>query len=99
LHQILQWDEMLSNKVTPNTLLAKSLNMFYDGIYHAFTLLDTIIGVFMLYKLLYRKKRIAIRRNLFVGGLFIGWAIFNLVEGVLNHHIFELHYVNDLSPN
>ena len=53
----------------------------------------------MLYKLLYRKKRIAIHRNLFVGGLFIGWAIFNLVEGVLNHHIFELHYVNDLSPN
>lgn len=36
LHQILQWHEMLSNKIPPVTLLNKSINMFWDGIFHAF---------------------------------------------------------------
>ena len=32
----------------------------------------------------------------FVGQLLIGWGIFNLVEGVIDHHLLELHHVRDM---
>lgn len=98
LHQILQWHEMLSNKFPPETLLYKSVNMFWDGIFHAFTLLATIIGVCLLWKLMLRDN---INKSGFLlsGGLLTGWGIFNLAEGILNHHILKLHNVREFSPH
>ena len=29
----------------------------------------------------------------FVGALFLGWGLFNLVEGIIDHHILNLHHV------
>lgn len=55
-HQILQWHEMLSDKIPPVTLETKSVNMFWDGIFHMFTLIVFIIGITLLWKLLYRKN-------------------------------------------
>ena len=98
LHQILQWHEMLSNRIPPITLIAKSLNMFWDGIFHLFTLAVTFIGILMLYQLIKRKEHF-VCKYLFGGGLLLGWGIFNLVEGLLNHHIFQLHHVKEFSPN
>src|SRR4051812_34284373 len=34
-HQILQWHEMISVQLPPVTLAAKSVNMFWDGIFHS----------------------------------------------------------------
>jgi uncharacterized membrane protein len=98
LHQILQWHEMLSNRIPPTTLIAKSLNMFWDGIFHLFTLAVTFIGILMLYQLIKRKEHL-VCNCLFGGGLLLGWGIFNLVEGLLNHHIFQLHHVKEFSPD
>lgn len=98
LHQILQWHEMLSNRIPPFTLVAKSVNMFWDGIFHLFTFSVTFIGVLMLFKLIKRRDT-AICNKLFSGGLLLGWGIFNLVEGLLNHQIFKLHHIRELSPN
>ena len=56
LHQILQWHEMLTNKLPANTLVNKSINMFWDGIFHLFTLITTTIGVFLLWNLLNKKN-------------------------------------------
>ncbi len=98
LHQILQWHEMLSNIVPPVTLVAKSLNMFWDGIFHFFTLAVTFIGILMLYKLI-KKRESLVGKRIFGGGLLLGWGIFNLVEGLLNHHLFQLHHVKEFSPN
>jgi uncharacterized membrane protein len=98
LHQILQWHEMLSNKLPPNTLIYKSVNMFWDGIFHLFTLITTIIGIYFLWKL---TNRININKSGFLlsGGLLAGWGIFNLVEGIINHHILELHNVREISSD
>ncbi|ELR72041.1 hypothetical protein C900_01906 [Fulvivirga imtechensis AK7] len=27
------------------------------------------------------------------GGLFLGWGIFNAVEGIIDHHILSIHHV------
>lgn len=98
LHQILQWHEMLSNKFPPNTLLHKSVNMFWDGIFHLFTLLSTIVGIYLLWKLL---KRININTSgyLLIGGMLAGWGVFNLIEGIINHQILQMHNVREISVN
>ncbi|RYZ25921.1 MAG: DUF2243 domain-containing protein [Chitinophagaceae bacterium] len=98
LHQILQWHEMLSNKVPPTDYLGKTVNMFWDGIFHAFTLITTFIGIILLWKLLYRKD---INRSgyLLSGGMLLGWGLFNIVEGVIDHHLLKLHNVREISTN
>ncbi|WP_208797404.1 DUF2243 domain-containing protein [Flavobacterium limi] len=96
LHQILQWHEMLSNKIAPVTVITKNTNMFWDGIFHLFTLVVTIIGIWLLWKVLQRKYTSKFHR-LLTGGMLLGWAIFNLLEGILNHHILKLHNVREFS--
>ncbi|HEY0055478.1 MAG TPA: DUF2243 domain-containing protein [Pedobacter sp.] len=98
LHQILQWHEMLSNKLPPIDLVAKSVNMFWDGVFHAFTLIVTTIGIFFLFSLLSRRD-VIISKRLFIGGMVLGWGLFNIVEGVIDHHILKLHNVREISDN
>jgi uncharacterized membrane protein len=98
LHQILQWHEMLSNKLPPDTLVAKSVNMFWDGIFHAFTLLVVITGIVLLWRLLFRKS-ISYSGNLLAGGLLLGWGLFNLVEGIIDHHLLKLHNVREITAH
>jgi len=98
LHQILQWHEMLSNKLPPTTLVAKSVNMFWDGIFHAFTLIVTVIGIGLLWKLLWRKD-IDRSGNLLIGGMLLGWGLFNIIEGIIDHHLLKLHNVREVSSN
>ncbi|HEY0066532.1 MAG TPA: DUF2243 domain-containing protein [Flavisolibacter sp.] len=98
LHQVLQWHEMISNRLPPNTLVNKSVNMFWDGIFHAFTLIVTLIGVILLWKLL---KRNDVDRSgrLLAGGMLIGWAVFNIVEGIIDHHLLKLHNVREITAS
>lgn len=70
-------------------------NMRADGWFHAAVLLITIAGVL----LLYRAGRTGASfppGRWFLGLLLIGWGAFNLVEGIINHHLLRLHHVRDL---
>ncbi len=98
LHQVLQWHEMLSAKIPATDYVGKSVNMFWDGIFHFFCLIVVLIGVVMLWKLL---KRNDVNRSgkLLGGGILLGWGLFNIVEGVIDHHILKLHNVIELSPD
>jgi len=98
LHQILQWHEMLSNRIPPSTLLNKSVNMFWDGIFHFFCLIVVCIGIVLLWRIT-GKKDINRSGKLLGGGLITGWGIFNIVEGVIDHQLLKLHNVRELTPN
>lgn len=98
LHQILQWHEMISARLPPTTYVAKSVNMFWDGIFHAVTLLVTIAGVVMLWKAL-RRNDVDRSGNLLAGGLIAGWGLFNIVEGFFDHHLLKLHNVREVTPD
>ena len=98
LHQILQWHEMLSNKIPPVTLLNKSVNMFWDGIFHAFCLIVVLVGIVLLFKLFFRKD-VIISKNVFWGSLVLGWGLFNLIEGLIDHQILKLHNVREVTTN
>jgi uncharacterized membrane protein len=98
LHQMLQWHEMLSARIPPTDYVGKSINMFWDGVFHAFTLLVTFTGIVLLWRLLKRSDADHSGR-LLSGGLLAGWGLFNMVEGIIDHHILKLHNVKEISPN
>jgi uncharacterized membrane protein len=50
LHQILQWHNMLSSVRPPTDLVSMKVNMLWDGVFHAFTWLATVVGVVLLFR-------------------------------------------------
>jgi uncharacterized membrane protein len=95
LHQIVHWHNMGSSKLPPVTMAALEQNMVWDGLFHAGVWLVTLAGVYLL---LGEARRGAALPSFgtFTGQLLIGFGAFNLVEGLIDHHLLELHHVRDL---
>jgi uncharacterized membrane protein len=95
LHQIVQWHNMGSAILPPTTMDAMKQNMTWDGLFHAGTWTIVIVGV---YRLLHDAREGAAlpTAGAFTGQLLLGWGIFNLVEGLIDHHVLDLHHVRDL---
>jgi uncharacterized membrane protein len=53
----------------------------------------TVIGVVLLWRALRRGDRLDGRR--FAGLLLMGWGVFNVVEGLVDHHLLSIHHVRD----
>jgi uncharacterized membrane protein len=98
LHQVLQWHQMISNRIPPDTLINAKINMFWDGMFHLGTWTLTFIGLILLWRLLGRKD-VAFSTGIFVGGLIFGWGVFNVMDSVFNHYLFALHNVRGNVPN
>lgn len=93
LHQILQWHNMLSSRVPPTDLVSMKYNMVWDGLFHAFTWLTTVIGVALLWRA--GRERTALwSTRVFTGALALGWGLFNVVEGVIDHELLGIHHVH-----
>jgi uncharacterized membrane protein len=95
LHQILEWHNMGSAKVPPVTMEAMRQNMRWDGFFHAAVWLLTTAGVYLLLRDARRGVRLPTERA-FTGLLVLGWGLFNLVEGIIDHHLLGLHHIRDL---
>lgn len=91
-HQILQLHNMLTARIPKDTLVNYEINMFWDGMFHAFTWTMTALGVGLLFAAARRPGAVFSTRT-FVGALALGWGLFNLVEGVIDHHVLHLHHV------
>jgi uncharacterized membrane protein len=96
LHQILQWHHMLTSEGSypPTTVAGLETNTLWDGLFHAATWVAVAVGVYILWR---RTSgwRWAISGRAFIGWLLVGWGLFNLVEGVVDHHILTIHHVRD----
>ena len=95
LHQIAQWHNMGSAVLPPVTMAAMQRNMTWDGWFHAAVWLCTVVGLYWLAAAVRGGRRMPDARQL-TGFLLLGWGAFNLVEGVIDHHLLELHHVRDL---
>jgi uncharacterized membrane protein len=95
LHQIAQWHGMLSAVLPPHDMAAMKQNMAADGWFHIATWLVTLGGVAALWRALRGPGPLPSGRAL-VGNMLVGWGGFNLVEGIIDHHLLELHHVRDL---
>jgi LPXTG-motif cell wall-anchored protein len=98
-HQILQVHNMLSGWLPVTDLVSAKANMVWDGLFHAAVWLITLLGVGMVWRAAQREDVDFAVRHL-VGGLLIGWGLFNLVEGVIDHHLLGVHHVMErLGPS
>ena len=93
LHQILQVHAMLSAQVPMNSMTNMKTNMTADGLFHALTWLATLSGVALLWNTLNRFVGERPSGVELTGYMLAGWGWFNLVEGIVDHHILDLHYV------
>ena len=91
-HQILQLHNMLSNWVLRDTLVHEQINMFWDGLFHALTWCTTAAGIYLLWHTARHRQTVASGRVL-SGSLLLGWGLFNLVEGTIDHEILQVHHV------
>ena len=93
LHQILQWHNLLSSVVPPSDLVAMKYNMLWDGAFHALTWIVTVIGVVLLFRAGRYADNVWSGRVL-AGGMLVGWGLFNLVEGTIDHLVLGIHHVH-----
>ena len=98
LHQILQWHHMATSAgYPPDSVANLKFNTFLDGLFHAATYLFVVIGLLLLWRAA-RHKHVRWSNKMLLGTLLIGFGTFNLVEGLINHHLLGLHHVNETVP-
>ena len=98
LHQVLQWHHMLTSAGYPATSVENlEINTLADGLFHAATWLMTAIGLALLWRA-GRLPDVPWSTTTFIGSMLIGWGGFNLVEGIIDHHILGIHHVKP-GPN
>jgi uncharacterized membrane protein len=91
-HQILQLHNMLSARRPPTSVVNLEVNMVWDGLFHAFTWITTALGIYMLFRAA-RRPEVPWSGRTLSGAMLAGWGLFNLVEGVIDHHILGVHHV------
>ena len=98
LHQLLQWHHMLSSvdRFSPETVPGLRINTLADGLFHAVTYIFTVLGVALLWRALRASGGITARP--LIGFALLGWGLFNVVEGVVDHLLIGIHHVNETVP-
>ncbi len=98
-HAILQWHHTSSHKIIPNTMESLQMNILHDGVFLAFSLIITIFGIIFLWYSQNSKDKdylLSYKRS-FIGLVFIGFGGFNTIEGIINHHILQMHHVIEVA--
>jgi uncharacterized membrane protein len=98
LHQILQWHHMLTSEGShpATTVAGLEANTLADGLFHAATWIAVVVGLWLLWRETRDGAPWAFRR--LAGLMLAGWGAFNLVEGLVDHHLLGLHHVRT-GPN
>ncbi len=95
LHQMLQWHHIATSAGYPaDTVANLEFNTLLDGLFHASTYLMTAVGLALLWSGT-RLPRVRWSTMLLIGGLLVGWGTFNVVEGIVDHHLLGLHHVKE----
>ena len=96
LHQILQWHHMLTSEGSypSDTVAGLETNTLWDGLFHASTWVAVAAGLYLLWRRS-SKWRWALSGRALIGWMLFGWGLFNLVEGVVDHHLLIVHHVRE----
>jgi uncharacterized membrane protein len=91
-HQLLQWHHMFTNIESGNTVAGLELNTLGDGIFHLVDWLLTLAGIIVLWNAV-KRDDVTLSNSSLIGSFCIGAGLFNVVEGILSHHVFQIHHV------
>ncbi|MFE9957902.1 DUF2243 domain-containing protein [Micromonospora sp. NPDC005299] len=103
LHQVLQWHHLLSStdsdrvgiKFYPvDTVAGLKMNTLWDGLFHTVTWVAVLTGLALLYARVTRSRGRLWRSPALWGWALVGWGLFNLVEGIVDHQILGIHHVH-----
>ena len=96
LHEILQWHHIVSNveAYPTDTIAGLEVNVAADGFFHVVTWLLVMAGTTMTV-VSWRRGRLAPNWSFHFGLLLCGWGVFNVVEGLIDHQILQVHHVRD----
>ena len=92
LHQLLQIHNMMSAVRPKDSIVNMEVNMFWDGLFHAACWTFAVVGLAMLFRA-GRRPEVPWSGKTLVGSMILGWGVFNLVEGIIDHHILGIHHV------
>ncbi|GII75827.1 membrane protein [Sphaerisporangium rufum] len=102
LHQVFQWHHMLSSTDTdnigvryypPGTVPGLQMNTLWDGLFHVVTWLAVLTGLGLLYSRVAHARGRVWRSRALWGWVLVGWGLFNLAEGIIDHHLLGIHHV------
>ena len=85
---------MISHVEEPTDLGSLQLNTLADGFFHVATWLLVVVAS-ILTLVSWRRGRLAPSWSFHFGLVLAGWGIFNVVEGLINHQILQVHHVRD----
>lgn len=95
LHQILQWHHMVTSAGYPaNSVANLQFNTLLDGLFHATTYVFVAIGLALLWRSA-RHPHVNWSGKMLSGTILIGFGLFNLVEGLIDHQMLGIHHVNE----
>jgi uncharacterized membrane protein len=96
-HQVLQWHHVLSANVAPTTVADLRVNVLADGLFHVTTYAFTVVGIVLLFYA-WRTPDVPARGRTLLGSVVMGWGLFNVVEGAVNHQLLGIHHVWPAGP-
>ena len=96
LHQILQWHHLLTatGDHPASTVAGLEDNVLADGLFHVATWIFVFVGTHLAIRA-WQRGELAPPWRRHVGLVLAGWGAFNLVEGIVDHHILTIHHVRD----
>jgi uncharacterized membrane protein len=96
LHEILQWHHMVSDTASypVDTVEGLEANVLADGLFHVGTWV-LVAAATVLTLRAWQRGELAPPWRAHLGMLLVGWGLFNLVEGLVDHVILGVHHVRD----
>jgi uncharacterized membrane protein len=83
-----------TDRYPSSTVAGLQANTVADGLFHASTWLFVLIGTWLAIRA-WQHGRLAPPWRVHVGLLLAGWGGFNVVEGLVDHHLLRIHHVRD----
>jgi uncharacterized membrane protein len=96
LHQVLQWHHMLSHTESGNTktVAGLELNTLADGVFHS-AMWVLVVAAAVLTVRARRQGTLSARWSFHAGLVLCGWGVFNIIEGLVDHQLLQIHHVRD----
>ena len=89
-HQLLQWHSVYMHTHRHGQIVS-------DGLFHAFAVVALAAAAVMLWRAGH-PGGLARGKRLLLGGTLLGFGGFNVIEGIINHHVLQLHHVKQGDP-